>query len=322
MALDVSALAVYTDQIEMGLAKEILLQANTIKGDIVSIRYGAIGDKTALNVVKSTMYGVTSACGSFTDTGSTVMAQSLVQMCPIKFEQSICLDTLKKYWYDYEMERKFNTESLGKFEDVFVQNKLEATALEIDGILWRGASTSPNYTQLSATASTITGNRTLCDGFLQVAYTNSASTVNVTKSAITVSNAYGIVDSILASVSTNAPEILDNFNLYLSPADFQSYLTSLRTLNLYNYNTQAEATTDILHPGSIGMHVVRTNGLNGVASGTAIATTKENIWAVISAEEDLNFKMWFDLPADSLRLRAKIKIGTGYFQPELVVIVA
>src|SRR3989304_2808445 len=321
MALDVSALAVYTDQIEMGLAKEILLQANTIKGDIVSIRHGAIGDKTALNVVKSTMYGVTSACGSFTDTGSTVMAQSLVQMCPIKFEQSICLDTLKKYWYDYEMERKFNTESLGKFEDVFVQNKLEATALEIDGILWKGASTSPNYSQLSATASTITGNRTLCDGFLQVAYTNSASTVNVSKTAITVANAYVIVDDILASVSANAPEILDNFNLYLSPADFQSYLSSLRTLNLYNYNTQAEATTDILHPGSIGMHIVKTNGMDGVASGTAIATKKENIVLVISDESDLNMDIWFEKNADAIHTRTKIRVGTGFVFPELVVVI-
>jgi hypothetical protein len=92
-ALDVNALSVYTDQISNGLAKEILLQANTIKGDIVSIQYGAKGDKVSLNVVKSTMYGVTSACGEFTDTGSTVLAQTNVQMCPIKFSQEICLDT-------------------------------------------------------------------------------------------------------------------------------------------------------------------------------------------------------------------------------------
>lgn len=317
MALNVSALAVYTDQLEMGLAKEILLAANTIKGDIVSIKYGGIGDKVALNLVKSTMYGVISACGQFTDTGSTVMAQSLVQMCPIKFSQEICLDTLKKYWYDYEMERRFNTESLGKFEDVFVQNKLEATSLEVDKILWRGAATSPAY-------ASVTGNLTLCDGFLQVAYANSANTVNVAKTAMTVANSIVVVDSILASAAANAPVLLDDFNLYLSPADFQTYLSALRGLNLFHYDgsQKDDGIVKIHHPGSIGLTVIKVNGMVGVASGTAIATKKENIWAVISSEEDLNFKMWFSQDFDSLRLQAKLKFGVGYYQPELVIKIA
>ena len=138
MALDINALSLYTDQIGNGLAKQILLNANTIKGNIVSIQYGAVGDKVSLNLVKSTMYGINSACGQFADTGSTVLAQSNVQMCGIKFSQEICLDTLNKYYYSWFMDQKYNTESLGSFEDVFFSNKVEATALEIDKILWRG----------------------------------------------------------------------------------------------------------------------------------------------------------------------------------------
>ena len=314
-SLNVSALAVYTDQIGNGLAKQILLNANTIHGNIVSIQYGAVGDKVSLNLVKSTMYGVNSLCGAFTSTGATTLAQANVQMCPIKFEQSICLDTLKKVWYSYFMESKYQTESLGTFEDVFVTNKIEATAVEVDKILWQGASTSPAY-------AAVTGNKTLCDGFLQNAYANSATTNNIAKTAITASNGYAIVDAILGSVAANTPEILDNFNLYLSPADFQSYLSSLRTLNLFNYNTAAEQISDIVHPGSIGMHVVRVNGLNGVASGTAIATSKENIWAVLSDESDLSFDMWFSKENDAIEMRSKLKLGVGYYQPELVTKIA
>ena len=213
------------------------------------------------------------------------------------------------------MEQKYNTQSLGSFEDVFVANKLEATALEVDKILWRGTGNDSNP------YASVTGNLTLCSGFLQVAYDNSASTVNITKTAMTVSNAYSIIDAVVASVAANTPEILDNFNIYLSPADFQTYLSSLRTLNLYNYNTQAEATTDLLHPGSIGAHVVRVNGLNGAASGTMIATAKENIWAVLSDESDLNFDMWFDKYLDAIALRAKLRIGCGIYQPELLHLV-
>ena len=88
------------------------------------------------------------------------------------------------------MEKQYNTESLGSFEDVFVANKLEATALEIDKILWRGANDSNPY-------AVVTGNLTLCSGFLQVGYDLSASTINIAKSAITKANGYVIVDDII-----------------------------------------------------------------------------------------------------------------------------
>ena len=313
--LDVSALSVYTDQ-TTGLAKEILLGANTIKGNLVSIQYGAVGDKVALNVVKSTMYGIVSACGQFADTGSTTLAQSTVQMCPIKFSQEICLDTLQKYYYSYYMEKKYNTESLGSFEDVFVANKLEATALEVDKILWRGASSAVKY---SAT----TGNLTLCDGFLQVAYNNSATTINGTRTAMTVANAVVVMDQVAASIATNAPVLLDAPEViaYLSPSDFQTYLSALRGLNLFHYDGSQESVgvSEIMHPGAINLKVVKVNGMNGASSGQFIVTAKENIWAVLSDESDLDFKMWYSNDWDALRMMAKLRIGVGFYQPELVL---
>jgi hypothetical protein len=311
MSLNVAALTAYVDEISGELAKQVVLQANTIKGNIIDIRYGGIGDSYALNSVKSTMYAVAASCG-FTDTGSTIMAQEKVALCPIQFPNEICLDTLKKYYYDWFMERQFNTESLGQFEDVFVANKVESMAEVVDSIIWRGSNSSPSY-------AVTTGNLTLCDGLLQTAYEKSASTVNVTRTAITLSNAVEVVDSILANAGTSAPQIIDNFSLYLSPADFQTYLAALRQGNLYNYDTQSEGRTEINHPGSIGMKVVRTNGLRGAASGTFIATPKENAVAVVSSEEDLNFKMWFSNDAQALRMLAKLKIGAGFIFPELVV---
>jgi len=318
-ALDVSALSTYSDQIT-GLAKEMILAANTIKGNLVTIKYGAVGDQHQLNLVKSTMYGTTAACSTFADSGSTVLSKSIVQLCPIKFEQSICLETLSRYYYDYYMSREFNNESLGSFESTFVANKLEATALELDKVLWRGANDSNPY------AANLTGNLALCSGFLQVAYDNSASTINVAKTAITSSNAYQIVDALVSNVATNAPVLLDapDTCLFLSPADFQSYVQSLRSLNLFHYDGSqvSNGISEILHPGAINLKVVKVNGMNGAASGTALITFKENINAVISAESDLNFDMWFDKYLDALALRAKIKMGVGFIQPELVIRIA
>jgi hypothetical protein len=316
MALDLNALSVYNDELSSGLIKEVVLGANSINGSIVNVKYGAIGSTYKINTVKSTMYGVAASCG-FTDTGSTVMAQSTVELCPIQFPNSICLDDLKAYYYDWHMERSMNGETLGSFEDVFYANKVETAQKIVDSILWRGTGNDSNP------YASVTGNLTLCKGFLQVAYDQSASTAaNVAKTAVTIANAVTIVDTILDSVATNAPEMLEDFNLYMSPADFQKYLNGLRQLNLFNYNTQSEGISEILHPGSIGMKVVKTNGLEGAASGTMIATTKDNAHVVISDMKDLEFKSWFSQDDQNFKMLMKLKFGVGFAFPELVVRVA
>ena len=313
MSLNVSALSTWSDEVSQGLVKEILLKANTIEGDLVSKRYGLKGNSVKLNTVKSTINASSVLCG-FVSTGSTILNQASLDLCPIKFQDSICLETLEQYWYSWEMENKYNTESLGTFESVFMDNKTEYIAKELDKIAWRGAKSAAAYT------TGLTGNLLLCDGFLQNAAELSASTVNVTKTAITASNGYAVVDGILANVPA---EIIEECNLYLSPADFQAYLTSLRTLNLFHYNVNdSKGVNEINHPGSIGLKVVKTNGLLGVASGTAIATSKENIVLGISDASDLAFKTWYSLDNQELRLSAKIKMGTAFFYPELVVRVA
>jgi hypothetical protein len=306
MGLNLNGIVTWNDEISSGLVKEILLKANTVNGDLVTRMFGVKGNAVKLNNVKTTINASSVLCG-FVATGSTFLNQASLNLCPIKFQDSICLETLEQYWYSWEMENQYNTESLGTFESVFLDNKTEYIAKELDKIAWRG-------NKLAGT-----GNLAMCDGFLENARIVSASTVNVVKSALTVSNAYAVVDAILAVV----PEvILENCTLFMSPADFQIYLTSLRTLNLYNYITSSTGVDVINHPGSIGLMVKKTNGLSGVASGTMLATAKDNIVLGISDAADLDFKTWYSQDNQELRLNAKIKIGTAFYFPELVVRVA
>jgi hypothetical protein len=312
MSLNINALSTWTDETSAGLVKEILLKATTINGaDLVAKRYGLKGNSVKLNTVKSTINASSILCG-FVSTGSTILNQASLDLCPIKFQDSICLETLEQYWYSWEMENQYNTESLGSFESMFLDNKTEYIAKELDKIAWRGAKSASAY------VSGLTGNLLLCDGFLQNAAELSASTVNVTKSALTVSNAYAVVDAIMAVVPA---EIIEDVTLFMSPADFQIYLTSLRGLNLFNYNTESKGVEAINHPGSIGLTVKRTNGLAGVASGTFLATQKDNIVLGLSDAADLDFKTWYSQDNQELRLSAKIKMGTAFFFPELVVVV-
>ena len=303
MALDVSGLTPYTDEISSGLAKQILLSANTVQGDLVSRKYGVYGDTFKLNYVKSTMVGTNALCNN-TDAGSTVLAQGSITMCPITFPQSICLDTLKGYWYDYEMEISYDTENLGSFREVFAANKMEAVAKELDIIAWQGN-----------TGLTASSNLQLCNGFLTtaIALTGEITLTRATQSATTI---VAYIDSIVALIPA---EILDKANIYLSPRDFQTYLMGLRAENLFSYNTNAEGVNSIVHPGSIGTTVYSVNGLSGVASGTFLATNKENIVLAFGADNELSFNMWYSMDLQKLLVNSKTKMGTGFYFPELVV---
>lgn len=314
--LDVSALTAYVDQLSAGLAKAIVLEANTIKDNLITIEYGAKGDQYALNVLKFSAAGKTNdGCSTFASSGTTTFAQPKIKISPFKFEDSICINDLHKFYTAESLKASMNGEDLGSLDAVFMENKAETTSREIDQMIWRGAVSTPKY----ATGGT-TGNLALMDGILQACYSNSATTVaELSKTAITNSNAYGVVDQIADAVKTNIPEILDEFNIYLAPNDFQSYLFSLRSLNLFNYNTESKGIKNIHHPGSIGCNVVKVNGLKGGFSGSFVATTKENVHAVFSDASDMSYEAWYDKPTDALNFRMKLRAGAGFFMPELVV---
>lgn len=302
MALDVSALTAYTDEISSGLAKAIVLGANTIKGDLVTKKFGVLGGTYKLNYVKSTMVGTNALCNN-TDAGSTIMAQGSITMCPITFPQTICLDTLKGYWYDFEMERAYDTESLGSFREVFTANKLESIAIELDKIIWQG------------NTSTGSANLALCNGFLKTA-TDLTGEITLTRATMSAANSVAYVDSILALVPA---EILDKVQLYLSPVDFQAYLSGLRALNLFAYDTQSQGVKKLHHPGSIGMTVHSVDGLAGALSGSFIATAKENIVLAFGGNDDMSYNEWYSLDTQSFKINSKTKLGTGFYFPELVV---
>lgn len=305
MALDLSALTPYTDEISSGLAKQIVLAANTINGDLVTVKYGVLGDTYKLNFVKSSMIGTNALCNN-TDAGSTTLAQGSITMSPVTFAQSICLEDLRQYWYDYEMQRQYDTEDLGSEKDVITANKMESIALELDKMIWQGS------------VSAGSGNLALMDGFVTaaVALTGEITVTLVNISTATLANVIVYMDAIVAALPAS---ILLSAELYLSPADFQKVLLALRSINLFNYDTQSTQVTSIHYPGSIGLTIHSTSGLVGAPSGTFIATAKENIVLAFGGNNDLSYNAWYSMDLQSYKINSKTKLGVGYYFPELVV---
>lgn len=315
MSFNVNNIAVWADEISSGLAKEVLLNADTLTGDLVSKKFGVIGDSTKLNSVSTTAYAMLATCATIANTGSTELSQTTMQHCGIEFPQFLCVDTLKSYWTDWDNERKFNgSESLGAFEDTILANILEADRIALDKLIWQSDNSASPY------KTGMTGNNIICRGFLGTLNFYSASTAaNIAKSAITKTNALAVVNTVLASI----PEaVLNDCNLYMSPADFQNYVAAV--VDEYKYNASLfdiKELSEFRHPTSLGLMIKKTNGLSGVASGTMIATPKSNIILGISAESDLGLDVWYERKDRGLWVNLKVKIGTGFVFPELAVLV-
>ena len=315
MSFNVSNLTAWADEISSDLAKAVVLEGDTVKGKLTGMKYGVIGASTKLNNVSTTAYAVLAQCATIVNTGSTTLNQTTMLHCGVEFPQFLCVDTLKSYWTDWDNERKFNgAESLGKFEDVMLANILETNTAALDKMVWQADNSAVPY------KSGLTGNNTLCRGFLGTAYSLSASNAaNMARTAITKSNALVVVDQVLA----NIPEvILNDCNLYMSPIDFQNYVAAV--VAEYKYNASlfdAKSLTEFNHPGSLGLKVVKNNGLSTASSGTMIATPKTNLVFGISADSDLGLDVWYEKKDRGLWVNTKVKIGTGVVFPELLVLV-
>lgn len=311
MSINVSAINVYKDELSFGLASKILLELETLKFvDVLENINGSI----QLNNVASTMYGVNAQC-NFTDTGSTVFAGNVLTLQSVNFYNDICGMQLNDYWMG---KMGADTDSLGQVEEMILAEKASAVAKELEKQIWQGSESSPSY-------AAVTGNLTLVDGFLQKAYELSASTVNVSKTAITASNAIVVVDTIHNSLITNLPDIVDaqDLRLFLSPSDFSAYMQALRNADYRNFDTNSEGVTEILHPGSIGLKVTKVNGLSGAASGTGILTYGANM--VFGCKKDpsaLASDLWFSKDERKLKYAFESKFGVQFVFAEQVIKIA
>ena len=311
MAIDVSALNIYKDELSFGLAKKAVLEADDIK--YFDVRTDVNGN-LQLNSVASTMYGTNSNC-SFTDTGSTVFAGNTLETCDVNFYQNLCARDAQKYWMGKFVAAKALGEEFGSLEEVIMDEKMQVASAELEKIRWQGSASSPSYAP-------VTGNLTLCDGLLQKAYELSANTVNVAKTAITASNAITVIDDI----ASNIPAAIEgdaDLRLFLSPSDFRNYMVALRNSDFRNFDTNSEGVTEILHPGQLTLKVTKVNGLSGVASGTGIITTKANM--VLGALVDpnaLDASLWYSRDERQVKYAFESRMGVQFVFAEHVVRIA
>lgn len=304
MGLVVTSLTAFVDETGAIINKAVL-GARTLKSGI-RIEPGIKSSKN-IHTLSSTLYAQANSTCGFESSGSSTLGQVTLSVCPLKVNEDICIETLEGYYTQMMLKDGSYNESLGGFEAYFASEKAAALSALIEVLIWQGSTTNG------------TGNNSLCNGLLWEAdRVVSASTVNVTVTAMTVANAISLVDVLVNNIPA-AVRGENDLTLFMSETNFYLYAQALRNANYFHYDSTNPGTNwTIVHPAS-NVKVVGVAGLNGTAT-RMILTPASNIVFGTDLERDYNdFRLWYSLDSQIEKFAAKWKQGVKFIYPDFVV---
>lgn len=286
MAFDISNLSSWND-VEGTLTAKALVN-NHLAGipgiRMVNIPSGALS--VEVPYVYSTPVVRGAACG-WVSTGTTSLGNRTVTTYGFEMMESLCGKTLKSKVAAALMSGN----GIEGFQQELVDEKVKQLQ-KISQDMGINGNTASGSGYLSI------GNGLL----YKLDNTYSASTINVTKSALT--NASTVV-SYMDSILTNIPdEIRDMESIValVSPAAFQTLLVGLRLANLVNYNTaNINNTYSFQMPGYTNVTIY---SVPSMANNRCIVTYPQNIIHALGVETPL--ELWFSKDNQEYRIHAEI----------------
>lgn len=322
MALNLSNLTKYVDQVSGKLTRQIILEGVT--PSYVSVM-PAVKYSEAINLLSNTIY-LQSGTSGWNASGTTTLDQRNIQVDPIKVNQSFDLygpNSIEQYWAGQLMKAGSGTDGgTLPFEEVFTGLLVDQTQARVEELIWRG-NYNPTGAYSGDSAAAATGDLLNATGFLAIVDAASASTVNITYSGTpTVGNVIAIVDAIVAGLPT---DILsqEDIIIFCSPATVQLYKLAIRNSNAYNYFVQDAGTTNTLTQPVPAFGNVKLVGTRGLAtSGRMICSYASNFYIgtdLVSEIDPAVFKLFYAVEADQLRYVSRLKVGTQIAFPIHVV---
>jgi hypothetical protein len=304
----------------MDLVREMVLQGRTQQ--FISVQTG-VKYADALNIMTSNLVVQPAGCGLISASGSVTLTQNNLQVCPLMVEEQICMQgagSLEQYWTGMSLKKGSYYDELGPemFAKQYVADKVDKIQGVIDDLIWVGASTGAPYTA--------DPNMTQCNGFLKLfdgSYNTSINTIGATNStyptpngytfsgAITVNNAIDVVDAMASALPQDLWD-QDDLTLFLSYAQFRTYVRALRGSNPIAYNFPAlesdgSLAYSIYHPGT-NIRLLATRGLKG--SNRMILTSAKNLFFGTDMQNDYeSFRIWKSEDFNSIFFRAIWKQG-------------
>lgn len=301
MSFDLSGLSAYVDEQKMDLIRRGLMNARTVNE--ISVQPG-IKSSATINILGSTQVWQAGGCG-FSASGTTALTQREISVCPIKKNESLCLDDLEAYYTQAAMRPGSYNESI-PFEALYAEEVVSQTEKFIEKLAWRGDTTLPASNELS-----------LCDGLLKIIDAE-ASVVAVTGETLDAAGIIDAVDAMVAALPEDVAEA-EGLKVFLSIADYRTYSKALRDANLFHYTGAENQGGEFKQPvpGSANVEVV---GVGGMVTGRAILAEASNLYMGTDLMNDgENFKISYDVHSDDVKVIQKMKVGFQIAFPERIV---
>lgn len=311
--LNLANLTKYTDQLSGILLKEAVLVGTTF--DYISIQTG-IKYADSINILTNTLTAAAGGCGTISPAGSTTLSQRDITVCPIKVEESVCVDEFEQYWIgQLAREGSYNEFAPEAFNQLYLSNKTEKIGQLVEDIFWKG---SVNSTYGG-------GNLALCNGILEILENTSATSSVITgitySGALSTATALDCVDSMIASIPNDVLQA-DDLTLFMSHTNFRTLMKALRTANYFVAYDGQQHTWVLDNYTNTNVRVVATRGLNG--RNEMVLTPASNLYfgtdSFGEARNGDGFQFWYDIRDNITYFRAKLKVGAQVAFPQYVVI--
>jgi hypothetical protein len=311
--LNLANLTKYTNELSGILLKEAVLVGSTF--DYISVQSG-IKYADSINLLTNTLVAAAGACGTISPTGSTILSQRDITVCPIKIEESICVDEFEQYWVgQLAKEGSYNEFAPEAFNQLYLSNKVEKVGQLVEDIFWKG-SVSSTYGG---------GNLALCNGILHILEGTSAtnSVISTTYSgALTTANAITIVDDLVSLIPNDVLDAAD-LTLFMSHNNFRVLMNALRNNNyFYGFDGTTGHTWVLDNYTNTNVRIVATRGLNG--RNEMVLTPASNLFfgtdSFGEARNGDGFQFWYDMRDNITYFRAKLKVGAQVAFPSYIVI--
>ena len=305
MSLNVNALTTFVNETKLPLIRKMVLEGRTPSW--VTVVPG-VKSTAAINILDTTLNLQVGNCG-WQNSGETILSQVNLSVCVLKYQESICLDTLEQYWTQSLMQPGSYNKDI-PFEETFVLSKVENISKTLDQILWQGSVSSGS------------GNLALCDGWIELAETTYSGSVvpgNITSAtAITVNNIVGLVDDAISVIPSDVVG-REDLILYCGYDFARTYQLALRNANLYHYPSVESGNRDfiITIPAS-NVRLVAQAGLTGTDK-FFIAPQSVMYMATDLLSDEEQFEIWYSQDFQAVRTNARFKAGVNFAFPEFVV---
>ena len=299
MALDVTGLQPYTDQLSETLIAKSVLNTNLMQ--YLDQKSGYTSGTFQINLVDSALPVVGFDCNQTETAGAGITyTQVAVQIDSLVSRNDICVEDLRNTYQSYYMQAGLENDVL-PLEEVISQSYQDKLTAYNEGFLINGEPTIAGSTGLKA----------------QITSANGANLQAGTPAAWDVNNAIDQALDLYEAIGEAAKD-RDDLIMVVSPAAYRTLTRALVAANLNTVNNQQAvvAGNEILILPGTNVQVVKSQGL--VNSDYKFAGPGKAIIAAMGLTDGQDkFRFFYSETEDQIKFRAAFRLGVGVSQVDL-----